>query len=41
MDEKKSTAASTEGMTDNKSAAPIEKMTENIPKKETIKDYKM
>ncbi len=38
MDEKKSTAASTEGMTDNKSAAPIEKMTENISERDVMTD---
>ena len=38
MDEKKSTAASTEGMTDNKSAAPIEKMTKNISERDVMTD---
>ncbi|MFR3310385.1 MAG: hypothetical protein ACLTTQ_07395, partial [Christensenellales bacterium] len=38
MDEKKSTVASTEGMTDNKSAAPIEKMTENISERDVMTD---
>ena len=38
MDEKRSTAASTEGMTDNKSAAPIEKMTENISERDVMTD---